>query len=278
MQGLRQTCSLIGCAATSIALVTCTPSNPVAQTGPALSPPPADLVARPPSPSPVGKTAHIPETTFHMGSEAGEPDEMPVHPAHVAAFDMDLTEVTVSQYAACVRAGACAPAAAAVSWPGITSADEQIARDMCNGSRPDRQDHPANCVDWTMADAYCRWAGARLPTEEEWEYAACGGDCSKFVPSPTLRGAAHWPLTARVALARPGPFGLYDMAGNVWEWTASAYCPYDHPGCGDRRRVVRGGSWSMVDYLFVRLTDRSPSDPATRNTNLGFRCARSSTP
>jgi formylglycine-generating enzyme required for sulfatase activity len=65
------------------------------------------------------------------------------------------------------------------------------------------------------------------------------------------------------------------MAGNVWEWTASAYCPYDHPGCGDPRRVVRGGSWSMQDYLFVRLTDRSPADPSNRNTNLGFRCARS---
>src|SRR5580658_8269238 len=129
------------------ALVACAPENPGVQPTVVASPgaaPPTGPVTTPPSPSPVGKTAHIPETTFHMGSEAGEPDEMPVHPTHVAAFDMDLTEVTVSQYAGCVHAGACTPAATAVSWPGITSADEQIARDMCNGSRPDRQDHPAN--------------------------------------------------------------------------------------------------------------------------------------
>jgi len=267
-------------------LVACAPSNPgvpatpIAPSSPAAEP--TAVVTGPPTPSPIGKMASIPGATFRMGSEAGEPDEMPVHPAHVAPFEMDLTEVTVSQYGACVRAGACAPAAAVVRWPGVTGEDEQISKDMCNENRPDRQDHAINCVDWSMADAYCRWAGKRLPTEEEWEYAACGGDCSAAIQNKVgraaMRGAARWPFTSRVASSWPGPFGLYDMAGNVWEWTASAYCPYDHPGCGDTRRVVRGGSWSMVDYLFVRLTDRSPSDPATRNTNLGFRCARSPAP
>jgi formylglycine-generating enzyme required for sulfatase activity len=233
-----------------------------------------------PRASPIGKMAHIPEATFKMGSEVGEPDEMPVHPGHVAAFDMDLTEVTVAQYSRCVHAGACVAAPGVVQWPGVTSDDQQLSKDMCNEDRPDRQDHAINCVDWSMADAYCRWAGERLPTEEEWEYAACGGDCNELMKSQLgraiARGAARWPYTSRVAGASPGPFGLHDMAGNVWEWTASAYCPYDHPGCGDPRRVVRGGSWSVVDFLFVRLTDRSPSDPSTRNTNVGFRCARSS--
>jgi formylglycine-generating enzyme required for sulfatase activity len=224
--------------------------------------------------------AHIPDATFTMGSAVGEPDEMPVHPAHVAAFDLDLTEVTVAQYSQCVHAGACVAAPGVVQWPGVTSDDQQLSKDMCNEDRPDRQDHAVNCVDWHMADAYCRWAGKRLPTEEEWEYAACGGDCNEAMKGKLgraiARGAARWPYTSRVASAWPGPFGLYDMAGNVWEWTASAYCPYDHPGCGDPRRVVRGGSWSVIDFLFVRLTDRSPGDPSTRNTNVGFRCARSS--
>jgi formylglycine-generating enzyme required for sulfatase activity len=223
--------------------------------------------------------AAIPAATFRMGSEIGEPDEMPVHPVHVASFTLDLTEVTVHQYADCVRAGACAPAGGVVRWPGVTDEDQQLSKDICNEDRPDRQDHAANCVDWAMAEAYCRWAGKRLPTEEEWEYAACAGDCGETTRSKLARsgarGAAHWPFTARVASGRPGPFGLFDMAGNVWEWTASTYCPYDHPGCNEPRRVVRGGTWSMVDFLFVRLTDRSPSDPSTRNTNLGFRCAGS---
>jgi formylglycine-generating enzyme required for sulfatase activity len=238
--------------------------------------PPASIV------SPVGGVAHIPEATFRMGSEFGEPDERPVHQAHVAAFDMDLTEVTVAEYAECVRATACVQASGVVQWPGVTSDDQQLFNDACNQNRPDRQDQAVNCVDWNMADVYCRWAGKRLPREEEWEYAACEGDCDRAMRGPvgrTLgRAAAHWPFTSRVARSSPGPFGLYDMAGNVWEWTASPYCPYEHPECDDRRRVIRGGSWSVVDYLFVRLTDRSPGEPSTRNTNLGFRCARSSSP
>jgi formylglycine-generating enzyme required for sulfatase activity len=215
-----------------------------------------------------------------MGSELGEPDEMPVHPAHVAAFDMDLTEVTVAQYAKCVQASACAAAPTTVQWPGVSAEDQQLSADECNGNRPDRQDHAINCVDWSMADTYCRWAGKRLPTEEEWEYAACGGDCVDALKPKAGRaatvGSARWPYSTPVASGSPHQFGLYDMAGNVWEWTASPYCAYDHPGCNDRRRVVRGGSWSVVDSLFVRLTDRSPGDPATRNSNVGFRCARSS--
>jgi formylglycine-generating enzyme required for sulfatase activity len=222
--------------------------------------------------------ARIPEATFKMGSEIGESDELPVHASHVAAFDLDLTEVTVAQYSRCVQAGACVPASGVVQWPNVSSDEQQLSKDMCNEDRADRQDHAVNCVDWSMADAYCRWAGKRLPTEEEWEYAACGGDCNELMKGKVgrsiVRGATRWPYTSRVASGSPGPFGLYDMAGNVWEWTASPYCPYDHPGCGDRRRVVRGGSWSVVDFLFVRLTDRSPSDPSTRNTNVGFRCAR----
>jgi formylglycine-generating enzyme required for sulfatase activity len=265
-------------------LVACAPSTPNVPT--TVAPPtdgsPSATEAPPPVPSPIGKRASVTGAAFRMGSELGEPDEMPVHEVRVASFEMDVTEVTVRQYSACVRAGACAPAAAVVRWPGVTRADEQLSKDMCNEDRADRQDHAVNCVDWSMADTYCRWAGERLPTEEEWEYAACGGDCNAVTQSKVghsaVRGAARWPFTSSVARRAPGPFGLYDMAGNVWEWTASPYCRYDHPGCDDRRRVVRGGSWSMVDYLFVRLTDRSPSDPATRNTNLGFRCAKSSSP
>jgi formylglycine-generating enzyme required for sulfatase activity len=223
--------------------------------------------------------AHVPEATYPMGSEVGEPDERPVHEVTVAAFDMDVTEVTVAEYAACVGAGACAPASTTVRFPGATAEDQQLFGQECNDDRIERQDHAENCVDWRMADGYCRWAGKRLPTEEEWELAACGGNCEHALGGrgglAAVLGAARWPFTTRVAKVAPGPFGLYDMAGNVWEWTASHYCPYDHPGCGDPRRVVRGGSWSMADVVSVRLTDRSPADPSNATTNVGFRCARS---
>jgi formylglycine-generating enzyme required for sulfatase activity len=222
--------------------------------------------------------AHIPEATIQMGSAVGEADEMPVHPVHVAAFDLDRTETTVAQYAQCVSAGGCVPAPSVVQWPGATSDDQQLSKDLCNENRPDRQDYAANCIDWNMATAYCRWAGKRLPTEAEWEYAACAGDCNQVIHSKVgkavVHGATRWAFSSRVPSGAPGPFGLYDMAGNVWEWTSSPYCAYDRPDCSDPRRVVRGGSWSMVDFLFVRLTDRSASDPSNRNTNLGFRCAR----
>lgn len=250
------------------------PAVPVAAPAPtAISSAPSGVA------SPVGQMAHVADATYRMGSDTGGPDERPVHDVHVAAFDVDLTEVTVGQYAACVQAGACAAAPTGVQFPGVTPDEQQLLDSECNGNRADRQDHPENCVDWSMADAFCRWAGKRLPTEEEWEYAACGGNCDHALAGRTGRkavlGAERWPFTSRVARSRPGPFGIYGMSSNVWEWTASPYCPYDHPDCGDRRRVIRGGSWAMVEYLFVRLTDRSPADPLTRNTNVGFRCARS---
>ncbi len=238
--------------------------------------PPVGVTAS--QPDAIGRMVRIPGATYRMGSDVGEPDERPAHEVRVEAFEMDLTEVTAGEYAACVAVGRCVPAPTTVRFPGVTGADQQLYDSECNDDRPERRDHPVNCVDWSMADAYCRWAGKRLPTEEEWEYAACGGDCDRALGdrggTASILGSERWPFTTRVASSWPGAFGLFDMAGNVWEWTAGTYCAYDRPGCGDPRRVIRGGSWSVVDYLYVRLTDRSPADPTNRTTNVGFRCAR----
>jgi len=124
--------------------------------------------------------ALVPGGTYRMGSEAGDSDEQPVHEVEVARFCLDLTEVTVSDYAGCVSSGKCMPANTGGS---------------CNAGVAGRENHPINCVDWNQADAYCQAQGLRLPTEEEWEYAAKGGDEDRRYPwgaappGPTLLNA-----------------------------------------------------------------------------------------
>lgn len=277
------TLAFAGCASENASSpATATPGTSRASTETQGAGPSAPVAAGEPRANPIGRMALVPETTYRMGSDSGEPDERPPHDVHVAAFEMDLTEVTVAQYSQCVQKGGCMPAPIVVQFPGVSPTDQQLYDPECNDSRSDRQDHPVNCVDWKMANAYCRWAGKRLPTEEEWEYAACGGNCDKALGGRGGVGAIltneRWPYTTRVAVTWPGAFGLYDMAGNVWEWTSSVYCPYDHADCDDPRRVIRGGSWSLSDFWFVRLTDRSPADPSNRLTNVGFRCARTVSP
>jgi eukaryotic-like serine/threonine-protein kinase len=115
----------------------------------------------------------IPGGTFQMGSLNGGANEKPVHEVHVRAFQLDKTEVTVAAYEVCVRAGACTPAMPHIdaSWQDVT---------QCNSGDPDPRDDPINCVNWTQATVYCAWAGGRLPTEEEWEYAARGTEGRAF--------------------------------------------------------------------------------------------------
>jgi formylglycine-generating enzyme required for sulfatase activity len=217
--------------------------------------------------------ARIPSADSRMGTRFGAPDEQPRHDVHVAAFEIDLVPVTVADYEKCVRAGACASAP-------TTTSDAHDRDAECNGDRKDRRDHPQNCIDWNMASTYCGWAQKRLPTEQEWEYAACKGDCAQSVGQrggvAAIFALGHFPVTSPVRSGNPGAFGLYDMGGNVWEWTGSTYCGrYDSPPCNDGKHVARGGSWPIEEFEHVRFTARSPLSPEARDTNLGFRCARS---
>ncbi len=208
----------------------------------------------------------IPAGSFMMGSEDGDVDERPVHNVTLASFEMDVTEVTVKAYKACVDAGRC-------SKPDTGG--------FCNWGRVHRDTHPVNCVDWTQARAFCSWAGKRLPTEEEWEYAARGTDGRTYpwgndAHDATRLCSTRSQGTCEVGQFLPGdsPFGLHDMAGNVWEWTGSRYCSYSKPGCSEAAHVHRGGSWNYDSPSFVRAANRVRYDPSLRNDFLGFRCAR----
>jgi formylglycine-generating enzyme required for sulfatase activity len=219
----------------------------------------------------------VPAGTFMMGSNDGDPDEKPVHQVRVNAFWMDTTEVTVAAYAACVRAGSCAAAA--------------TPNQYCNGNKSDRQSHPVNCVSWDEAGAYCAWANKRLPTEEEWEYAARGSDGRKYpwgneAPGSQLcwdgegsdLGKGIRLTTCAVGSYSSGrsPFGLFDMAGNVWEWTSSGHSADYSKNRTNDARVIRGGSWNDSVASVVRGAFRSRYAPSFRPVTLGFRCSRAS--
>ncbi len=229
----------------------------------------------------------IPAGSYDMGSNDGEGDEKPVHRVNVPAFEMARTEVTVSQYRRCVQVNAC-------TAPGTG--------DSCNWGKPDRDDHPVNCVDWNQARAFAQWAGARLPTEAEWEYAARGdgknwtypwgndkATCARAVMDDGSgkgcgRGNTTWPVCSKPSGNTPQ--GLCDMAGNVWEWVQDWYhdsyngSPTDGSAWetpAGRFRVLRGGSWHDFARL-VRAANRVRNGPGNRYCYLGFRPARSISP
>ena len=264
--------------------------------------------ARPvvPAGSPPGMVV-IEGATFPMGSPAeGETpsDETPRHAVAVAPFWLDVTEVTVKAYAACAS---CERPPLVAESEGVTPNGRSFWSQFCN--RADAADHPINCVDWHHASAYCATLGKRLPTEAEWELAArgkgaeqfpwgaeppsgarlnaCGVECSRMLTERLEAvGKPPWPrmyddddsapATAPVGHYPAGasPAGVMDLAGNVWEWTESHYCPYGKEDCDDSRRVLRGGGWDTVESQYLRAAHRLPSAPTARGWSIGFRCAK----
>jgi formylglycine-generating enzyme required for sulfatase activity len=245
--------------------------------------------------------ARISGGSFAMGSDAQDANEneKPVHQVTVADFWLDRTEVTVGAYAACVRAGKCGE-------PEPYTPERGNYRVFCNWRHPEgRAAHPINCVDYEQATAFCTWAGKRLPSEEEWEYAAragaenrkfpwgndqpnatrlnaCGDECTKNLIAQRFPGGKPmysvndgWPETAPVGSFPAGAskHGVLDLAGNVWEWTSSLYATYDGKS-SEPKRVLRGGSWGGGDARTERATNRFRLDPSSRAQFLGFRCAR----
>ncbi len=209
----------------------------------------------------------IPGGPFWAGSETEtfDQEENPRFLTRLAPFCLDETEVTTSAYEACVDAGKCAPA--------------ERETVTCNFRRDGRGDHPINCIDYPRAEAVCASRGARLPSELEWEFAARGGqEQRKFSwGDEAPDGRTCWKAngTCKVKGFQPGAFGLYDVTGNVWEWTSDWFGHYPWPAVEGTRRVYRGGSWSRRFEKWLSPTLRNRSKPKEWGSHLGVRCALS---
>jgi formylglycine-generating enzyme required for sulfatase activity len=225
----------------------------------------------------------IPAGEFLMGNEAGFPAERPVHEVFLEAFYLSTCPVTNAQYQRFV-------AETGHRVPYLD--DNRMQSDNWDREKrmypPGGAQHPVTLVSWQDAQAYCVWAGGRLPTEAEWEKAARGGLAGKLYPwgdeiNPGLANYDNRTGTTPVGSYPPNDYGLCDMAGNVWEWVADWYdakyytrSPSDNP-CGPEKgtvRVLRGGAWLLFPQ-FCRVAYRFRNSPEFRFNLIGFRLARS---
>ena len=252
------------------------PPTPTPRPTPTPVPSPApEETAEPAAPPVTDIMIEIPAGPFTMGSDAGDPDGAPVHEVDLPAFEIDQFEVTNADFAQFVEATGYQ-----------TDAEKEGRSKNWRDSAEGKDNHPVVRVSWNDAVAYCEWLGKRLPTEAEWEKAARGTDGRTYpwgddwdpskanVKDTGLRG------TAAVGSFGAGasPYGVEDMAGNVWEWTADWYEPYpgstyDSEYYAQKFKVVRGGGWFEMDDA-VRTTNRDLTSPTAANDDIGFRCAR----
>lgn len=283
----------------------------------------------------------IPGGTFWMGDSHGDgyaaDGERPVHQVRLASYLMDTKVVTNAQFATFVKATGyvtdaerdgvsavfhlavdAAPAdvlrsAAGVPWwLAVRGADWRHPGGPRSGIG-DLQHHPVVHVSWNDAQAYCRWAGKRLPTEAEWEHAARGGlDRARYPWGDDLTSGGRWRCniwqgdfpghntledgyltTAPATAFQPNGYGLHNTVGNVWEWCQDAFRPTEYadragpdpvvaPVASDPdgdpaqvRRVMRGGSYLCHDSYCnrYRVAARSSNTAESSSGNIGFRCA-----
>jgi formylglycine-generating enzyme required for sulfatase activity len=243
-----------------------------------------DRSTPPPAPSSTKKTSTAPPGMvlitageFIMGTNDWWPKSGPEHKRTLPDFFIDTYEVTNRDYMEFVVA------------KGHGMPDHWRAN---KGMIPAKKyDHPVTYVNWFDSDAYCKWRGKRLPTEAEWEKAARGTDGRVFPWGNEFgKSKANTPQygkedTMRVGSFEEGksPYGAYDLAGNVFEWTADWYMAYPgnkhpDPNEGERYRVVRGGSWYDCTYYKCGISaptyNRIFFNPYTRSNNFGMRCVQ----
>jgi formylglycine-generating enzyme required for sulfatase activity len=198
--------------------------------------------------------------------------EQPAHSVVLESFWLDRTEITISQYHACVKSGECDP-------PNCKKANN-----LTHGR------HPVTCVSWYDATAYCKWAGGHLPTEAEWEYAARGPNRRMYPWGDDLEcengnfltncGNDSYDGTSPVGSFPNGSSwtGALDLSGNVWEWVGDWYGSYpteeqvnpEGPELGESK-VLRGGAWDSI-IRAARAAYRGSYEPSGSGPSTGFRC------
>ena len=234
----------------------------------------ATITSIPPTPRPAVEAAMlaIPAGEFTMGSDVE--DERPPHVVFVDGFEIDKLEVTNEDFEKFVA-----------ETGHVTDAEQAGETSWLYYARGKPQ-HPVVKVSWNDANAFCQWAGKRLPTEAEWEKAARGADARSYpwgnqwdAARANAKEAGNRGTTAVGSFpAGASPYGVMDMAGNVAEWTTDWFKAYPggdfySPYFGEKYRVIRGGGW-FSDQNLVRTTERSASSMTLANDDVGFRCAR----
>jgi len=248
-----------------------------------------------------------------MGTSEGAPYEGPVHRVAVKSFFMDAHEVTASEFSKFVEGTGYKTEAEGFGWSGVfeLQAGEWRKVDGADWRHPEGPgsaplpDEPVTQVSWNDALQYARWSKKRLPTEAEWEFAARGGLVGRKYAwgdelRPGGRPVANWwqgtfpdhntgedGFLGRAPVGKfpPNGYGLYDMAGNVWEWCSDFWDPDYYartPGAdptgpaSGAERVIRGGSWLCAENYCqgYRVAARKHTTPESGLNNLGFRCVR----
>lgn len=237
----------------------------------------------------------IPVGSFLMGGD-GRTEERPAGEVWVDAFYIDRYPVTNAQFNAFWESGMY-DEPDAPCWQGLAKGYRWIREDEMRRTprywydpQWNQPDHPVVGITWYEALAYARWAGKRLPTEAEWEKAARGNDGRLYpwgneyaenrcgVYASTHEGT--YPV-GHFSPAGDSPYGVADMAGNVWEWTSSLQRRYPYHADDGResldetagRRVLRGGSWQSRFFQHAQCAHRYFGEPNFGFATVGFRCA-----
>ncbi len=236
---------------------------------------------------PTGMVA-IEGGTLRMGSPKGQgrPDEQPQTEVKVEAFCIDATEVNLKTYKSCVANDICdAPPETIQTEEKLSAAAVEQRSSLCTArfakNLEEKQDLPVNCVSHDDAERFCKWKGQRLPSEAELEWLATGGEDRLNYPWGNKEPDANtacWKKSDGPCPVRslpPQVWGVYDVVGNLNEWTSTGYAPYGKSSAGEDYSV-RGGSWKSKQPDELRGKRRESRPPIFREVDLGFRCATKS--